>query len=104
MSEPQSYQVIISSRATRMLVSHAAFLAEVSVDAANNFVEEFEKSANSLQEFPMRCPRFEQAYIPHNKYRLLLFCKRYLMIFQIRDNTVYVDYVVDCRQDYQWLI
>lgn len=104
MAEMNEYQVVISSRATQMLVSHAAFLAKVSVDAANKLVDEFEKSADSLREFPMRCPWFEQPYIPHNKYRSLLFGKRYLMIFQIRDNTVYVDYVVDCRRDYQWLI
>ena len=30
--------------------------------------------------------------------------KRYMLIFQIVDNTVYADYVVDCRQDYGWLI
>lgn len=104
MSEPQQYRVIISSRATQMLVSHAAFLAQVSPDAANRLVEGFQEAASSLEKLPLRCPRFEQPYIPHNKYRSLLFGKRYLMIFQIRDQTVYVDYVVDCRQDYQWLI
>lgn len=30
--------------------------------------------------------------------------KRYLLIFQIREDIVYVDYVVDCRQDYAWLL
>jgi hypothetical protein len=30
--------------------------------------------------------------------------KRYLLIYQIKGDTVYVDYVVDCRQDYGWLL
>lgn len=30
--------------------------------------------------------------------------KRYLLIFQIQEDIVYVDYVVDCRQDYAWLL
>ena len=28
----------------------------------------------------------------------------YMLIFQIADDVVYADYVVDCRQDYGWLI
>lgn len=28
----------------------------------------------------------------------------YSMIFQIIDTTVYIDYIVDCRQDYTWLL
>lgn len=104
MDELKKYKVIVSSRATQMLVSHAAFLAQMDVDAANRLVDEFEESANSLNKLPLRCPPFEQPYIPRNKFRSLLFGKRYLMIFQVQGDTVFVDYVVDCRQDYQWLI
>ena len=43
-------------------------------------------------------------YIPAGKYRKLLMGKRYLLIYQIKEDTVYVDYVVDCRQDYGWLL
>ena len=39
-----------------------------------------------------------------NVYRFILFEKRYMLIFQIVDHTVYADYVVDCRQDYGWLL
>ena len=53
---------------------------------------------------PQRCPWLIGEYIPRNTYRFLLFEKRYMLIFQIIDNTVYADYVVDCRQDYGWLI
>lgn len=37
-------------------------------------------------------------------YRFILFEKRYMIIFQIVDDIVYADYIVDCRQDYEWLI
>ena len=53
---------------------------------------------------PERCSWLIADYIPPNKYRKILFEKRYLLLFQIIDNTVYVDYVVDCRQDYGWLL
>lgn len=102
--QSDSCKVIVSKRATQMLVSHAAFVAQVSVDAANRLVTEFEAAARSLEQMPLRFPWLSAVYLPVNKYRTLLFEKRYLMIFQIKDKTVYVDYVVDCIQDYQWLV
>ena len=104
MEQQNKYHVIVSERATQMLVSHAAFLARVSLTAAERLVAEFEKSANSLDTMPQRCPWLSEAYIPRNAYRFILFEKNYMMIYQIVDDTVYVDYVVDCRQDYRWLI
>ena len=61
-------------------------------------------AAKSLEQMPQRCPWLRGEYIPKNAYRFILFEKRYMLIFQIVDNTVYADYVVDCRQDYGWLI
>lgn len=104
MDQQNKYSVIVSERAAKMLVSHAAFLAQVSPEAAGRLTEEFEKAAKSLEFMPQRCPWLAGDYIPGNVYRFILFEKRYMLIFQIMDNTVYADYVVDCRQDYSWLI
>ncbi|MGL6201027.1 MAG: type II toxin-antitoxin system RelE/ParE family toxin [Lachnospiraceae bacterium] len=98
------YQVIVSKQATQMLVSHVTFLAQVSSEAAENLIVSFEKAVNSLEIMPQRCPWFVAEYIPRNAYRFLMFDKRYMIIFQIKDDTVYADYVLDCRQDYSWLI
>lgn len=43
-------------------------------------------------------------YISSHKYRYLLFQKRYMLIYQMVDDIVYVNYVIDTRQDYEWLI
>ena len=103
--EPQNnYRVIVSERAKQMLVSHAAFLAQVSPEAAERLVVAFEKAAGSLNIMPQRCPWFSGEYIPKNVYRSILFEKRYLLLFQVVDGSVYVDFVLDCRQDYSWLI
>ena len=104
MEQQNKYRVIVSARAAQMLVSHAAFLAQVSPAAAERLTVEFEKAAKSLEQMPQRCPWLRGEYIPKNAYRFILFEKRYMLIFQIVDNTVYADYVVDCRQDYGWLI
>ena len=83
-----------------MLVSHAAFLAQTSPAAAEQLTVEFEKAEKFLELMPQRCPWLKGEYIPRNVYRFILFEKRYMLIFQIVDHTVYADYVVDCRQDY----
>ena len=104
MEEQNKYQVIVSKPATQMLVAHAVFLTQVSPEAAERLVAAFEKTANSLEEMPNRCPGLVGEYIPRNMYHFMVFEKRYMIIFQIKDNVVYADYVVDCRQDYQWLM
>lgn len=104
MEQQSKYRVIISERATQMLVSHVAFLAQTSPEAAKRLTVDFEKTAHSLEVMPQRCPWLTGEYIPRKAYRFILFEKRYMIIFQIVDDIVYVDCVVDCRQDYNWLI
>lgn len=103
-SEGKIYKVIISDEAAQMLVSHSRFLAQVSEKAALDLIAEFSEKAKSLEKFPERNPWLSDPYIPAGKYRKLLMGKRYLLIYQIKGDTVYVDYVVDCRQDYGWLL
>ena len=102
--EDRKYIVIISERASEMLVSHARFLAQASEQAAQNLIEEFKASAKSLEGLPERNPRLDVPAMPINKYRKLLIGKQYLLIYQIKGNVVYVDYFIDCRQDYEWLL
>lgn len=104
MEPMNKYRVVVSEQATQMLVSHVAFLAQVSPDAAERLVQEFEKAAKSLELMPQRCSWLSGDYIPKNAYRYILFEKRYMLIFQIVDDIVYADYVIDCRQDYGWLL
>ena len=35
---------------------------------------------------------------------VMFVAKWYLVLYQIQDDTVYVDYILDCRKDYSWLI
>lgn len=98
------YTVIISDKATEVLLSHARFLANVSEEVAQRLIDDFIVSAKSLETYPNKNPWFSDSAIPVNKYRKLLFCKRYLMIYQIKNDLIFVDYIVDCRQDYRWLL
>ena len=104
MSEPKKYKVVVQERAKDMLVAHARFLSQVSISAANNLVDEFSEKASSLEFNPERCPWLFDPLVPSHKYRKLLFGKRYLIIFQQIRHIVSIDAVVDCRQDYGWLL
>jgi plasmid stabilization system protein ParE len=96
--------VIISDEAAQMLVSHARFLVQVSESAALRLIEVFNERVKSLEVWPERNPRLIDPSIPAGKYRKLLMEKGYLLVYQIKAGTVYVDAVLDTRQDYGWLL
>ena len=98
------YKVIISDRAKENLGLHLRFLSHVNRSAAVKLKQRFLMELRSLQEMPQRYPFFNEDYIPVNKYHKLYVENWYLVLYQIKDDTVYVDWIVDCRQDYQWLI
>lgn len=104
MDNKELYSVIIPEKAKKMLVEHSAFLAKISPLAAEKLVKEFQDAAISLQNLPNRCPWLSGINIPKHQYRYIVFSKRYMLIYQIVDKTVYVDYCIDCRQDYGWLL
>ena len=99
-----NYKVIVSPEAFDMLKEHIAFIANVDKNAAINTKNIIINSIKSLKEFPNRYPFFDEEYIPKNKYHKMFVESRYLVLYQIKDDTVYVDYILDCRQDYSWLI
>ena len=100
----KKYKVIVSDRAKRMLGTHIRFMAQVNKDAAKTKKQELMEAMRSLERMPQRFSFFEEAYIPTNKYHKMFIEKWYLVLYQIQDDTVYVDYIVDCRKDYNWLI
>lgn len=100
----KKYKVIVSDRAKRMLGTHIRFMAQVNKDAAKAKKKELMEAMRSLERMPQRFPFFEEAYMPTNKYHKMFVTKRYLVLYQIQDDTVYVDYILDCRKDYSWLI
>ena len=100
----KKYKVIVSDRAKRMLGTHIRFMAQVNKDAVKTKKQELMKAMRSLERMPQRFPFFEEAYIPTNKYHKMFVEKWYLVLYQIKDHAVYVDYILDCRKDYSWLI
>lgn len=98
------YDVIVSDRAKQMLGVHVRFLANISAASARKTKTELLKAIRSLAKLPGRYPFLDAEHIPPNKYHKLFVENWYLILYQVKDQTVYVDYIVDCRQDYRWLM
>lgn len=99
-----SYKVVISERARQMLSVHIRVLAQVHKMAATQMIERFNKSLRSLQTMPQKYPFLNDDHIPPNRYHKMNMETWLLVLFQIKDDTVYVEHVLDCRKDYEWLL
>lgn len=100
----QSYNVIVSRRAADMLKEHVAFVADINKSAAVNTKNKLIEAFKSLEQMPNRYPFFNEEYITRNKYHKMYVEKWYLVLYQIKDQAVYIDYVLDCRKNYDWLL
>ena len=99
----QPYKILISDTARKMLVDQVYFLAAVNPDAAQRLRSRMISEIRSLSQMPERFPYLE----PDNrksKYRKMFVPKHYLVIYTVEADTVFVEYILDCRQDYRWLI
>lgn len=104
MAKSKRYKVIVSDRAKRMLGTHIRFMVQVNKQAAAAKKKEIMTAMRSLSQMPQRFPFFEELYITPNKYHKMFIEKWYLVLYQIQDDTVYIDYILDCRKDYSWLV
>ena len=104
MVQNKLYEVKISEEAQRGLGKIVSFVALNSIQAAKLLKKDIVAEISSLKMFPERTPFLEGEFIPFNKYHILVVRRSYLVIYQVKDDTVLVDYVIDCRQDYKWLI
>lgn len=100
----RNYKVLVSPKAKEMLDEHIDFLAQVNVASARKKKDEIMKDLRSLSDMPARFPFFESDYIKSGKYHKMYIEKWYLVLYQIIDDTVYVEYIIDCRENYSWLL
>lgn len=104
MTKDRKYKVVVSDRSKRMLGTHLRFMAQVSKEAAAEKKKQLMIAMGSLSRPPQRFPFFEEPYIPQNKYHKMFVEKWYLILYQVQDDMVYVEYILDCRREYGWLV
>ena len=96
------YNVILSRRADGMLLFHTEFLARVSTVGARKLLAAFKKASGMLEDNPLVFAFADEADapgIPPETYRKCIFYERYKALFLVEDSNVYVDVIIDCRQE-----
>lgn len=93
------YRVIVSKNTFRMLDKHIIFLAKVSLKNAHFLHQTFVSKVKSLDNNPERYPLWLPPFKLPKAYRKIVIKKHYLVLFYVENNTVFVDYILDCRMD-----
>ena len=97
-NEGKVYKVIIDPAANDRMYDHFEFLARVSETAAEKLLTGLVTDIRSLEYMPYRNPMYNRPYLKSGKYRYIVSCGRYRIVYQIEENTVFVEDIQDCRQ------
>ena len=92
------YKIILAKRVRSQLQNHTAFLSRVSLPAAKKMRNSFADILVRLKENPFQFPIdpvFAELNLP---YRKALFEGKYKVLFFVSNDKVFIDSVVDCRQ------
>jgi plasmid stabilization system protein ParE len=100
----KKYRVVISKAAREMLGKHIRFLKRKSKPAAEEMKKEVLAAIASLGTMPDRFPVPDSEDADFDLYRKMFVPKDYMVLFHVTKDTVEVDYIVDCSQDYTWLL
>ena len=94
----KEYMVIVNPAVNDRMYDHFEFLARVNESAAERLLDQLADDMHSLECLPYRNPVFNRSYLKSGKYRYMVSCERYLIVYQIVDDTVFIDDIQDSRQ------
>ena len=96
------YTIIVARLADEMLLAHTEFISRVSTQAARKLISEFKKVKDRLADNPYQFPYADELDVPgisSKTHRKCLFYSRYKALFLIEGSCVYLDAIIDCRQE-----
>lgn len=94
--------VRLSSRADTMFLAHIDFLSQASPSAAQRLIADLRKNKKTIAGNPFLFPfadELDAPGIPPETYRKCTFGGRYKALFRVDGNDVYIDAIIDCRQE-----
>ena len=94
----KTYEVKVSQVARDQMYSHVLFLFNVSEDASSGLKESFVKGLKSLEKYPESFSFYENPALPLERYRKMPIFPYYLVLYEVTNKVVYVDYIIDTRQ------
>ncbi len=94
----EKYRVILATRVRSQLLNHITFLSRVSPHAARRLRFSFEEIKERIKENPFQFPSDHVLSNLNLPYRSALFEGRYKALFTVEGHDVFIDSVIDCRQ------
>ena len=91
-------KVIVDPAVNDRMYDHFEFLAKVNEFAAERLLDQLADDMQSLEHLPYRNPVFNKPYLKSGKYRYMVSCEKYLIVYQVVGDTVFIDDVQDSRQ------
>ena len=93
------YSIIVTNEANLMLEKHIKFLSKVSINAAINLKILIKESLIILKHFPRIGYKLKRHKKLPTYYRKLVISKRYIIIYYIYKDIVYIQSILDSRQN-----
>lgn len=98
------YIIIISNKAHSDIAECVNFIKRVSVEAAKSFANEIYSSIHNLGVFPERNALFEMPKSFPFIIRKQIVNNRYVVLYSVENETVYIYRVLDSRRKFTHLI
>lgn len=89
-------KIFISEKAKTDLYLNSFYKRKYSKPSSQKFFEDFNSAIQSLKLFPYMYPKIST----NSSYRKILFNKKYLIIYLIDNDIIYIDSIVNCKQNY----
>jgi len=102
MSDSQSlkeYTVIVNPSTYHAMFHHLDFIAEFDLHAAVSLEKAITAGIESLSLLPERGGYYDNRFLPSGKYRSILIGKYHRVLFEIVKDYVFVDDIIDVRED-----
>lgn len=93
----RKYRVVVFPKADTMLNRYTHYLALKNINASERLYREFWNAVEDLRENPFLYPLYD--IHTGKNFRRALLCRRYLVIYTVTDDKVYIYAVVDGRMN-----
>ena len=100
----ERFRVIVSAKAQSDIAECISFVKNISIEAANELVNDFYSSFSSLDVFPEKNPVFEMPKAFPFILRKQVINKRYIALYTVEENNVVIYRVLDSRRKFSHLV
>lgn len=93
------YNIYLTNNAYNMIKAHISFLSKVSIKAAIKLKQTFKEYIIILKYYPKLWKKLNSKREKPPSIRKMVFEKRYILIYFIVNNNIYIDTILDSRQN-----